>query len=214
VLEDLGSGSLVDLTGLGLPPEHHVPGRVASGADCVCFSGDKLLGGPQAGLLVGRREVVEAMRKNPLARALRLDKQTLAALDWTLRAVADGRDGEIPTLRQLREPEAQVRGRAEALAERLVKVAASAPALRVEVVADRAAVGGGTLPGFELDTWVVAIQAPCGADRLASALRAAPVPVMSRVRDGAVLLDARTLLEGDDAAIELALVEALSRGVV
>jgi L-seryl-tRNA(Ser) seleniumtransferase len=218
VIEDLGSGSLVDLAGLGLPPEHHVAARVAAGADCICFSGDKLLGGPQAGLVVGRRDAVEAMRRSPLARALRLDKLSLAALDWTLRALAEGRDGEIPTLRQLREPLAVTRARAEALAERLAKVASGAPGLEVGVASDRAAVGGGTLPGFELATAVVTLRAPQGAerlaaalraDRLAAALRAAAVPVMSRIRDDAVLLDARTLLDGDEAAIETAVREAL-----
>jgi L-seryl-tRNA(Ser) seleniumtransferase len=215
VVEDLGSGSFVDLADLGLPPEHHVPARVATGADCVCFSGDKLLGGPQAGILVGRREVIEPMRANPLARALRLDKLSLSALDWTLRALLEGREDEIPTLRQLREPSETTRGRAEALAERLRKVAAEAPAaLGVEAVADRAAVGGGSLPGFELATWAVALRAPCGADRLAARLRAAPVPVMSRIRDDAVLLDARTLLDGDELAVESALRAALPEIVV
>jgi len=212
VLEDLGSGSLVDLAALGLPSEHHAPSRVAAGADCVCFSGDKLLGGPQAGLVVGRREVVEAMRHNPLARALRLDKLSLAALDWTLRAMAEGRDAEIPTLRQLREPLAATRARAEALAERLAKAASGARALTVGVASDRAAVGGGTLPGFELESAVVTLRGPRGADRLAAALRAAPVPVLSRIRDDAVLLDARTLLDGDEAAIETALRAALAAG--
>jgi L-seryl-tRNA(Ser) seleniumtransferase len=221
VLEDLGSGSLVDLSDVGLPPEHHAPSRVAAGADCVCFSGDKLLGGPQAGLVVGRRAVVDAMRRNPLARALRLDKLSLAALDWTLRALAERREGEIPTLRQLREPAATTRARAEALAERLAKTAAGASGLAVGVAPDRAAVGGGTLPGFALETWVVTLrgagpdpQRGAGPDRLAAALRAAPVPVLSRIRDDAVLLDARTLLDGDEAAVETALRGALAGGVV
>jgi L-seryl-tRNA(Ser) seleniumtransferase len=217
VVEDLGSGSFVDLGDLGLPPEHHVPARVATGADCICFSGDKLLGGPQAGILVGRREVIEPMRANPLARALRLDKLSLSALDWTLRALLEGREAEIPTLRQLREPSTTTRGRAEALAERLRKVAgdaAAVAAVEVEAVADRAAVGGGSLPGFELPTWAVALRAPCGADRLAARLRAAPVPVLSRIRDDAVLLDARTLLEGDELAVETAWRAALREIVV
>jgi len=213
VLEDLGSGTLLDPGALSLPAGSHVAARVAAGADCVCFSGDKLLGGPQAGILVGSRTAIEPMCKNPLARALRLDKLSLAALDWTLRALLEGRAAEIPTLRQLAETPAQVRSRAEALAERLRKVARG-PALDVEVASDRAAVGGGSLPGFELDTWVVALRAPCGPDGLAAALRAAAVPVLARIRDDAVLLDARTLLDGDEPTIEAALREALPEGVV
>jgi len=214
VLEDLGSGSLVDLADLGLPPEHHAPTRVAAGADCVCFSGDKLLGGPQAGLVVGRRAVVDAMRRNPLARALRLDKLSLVALDWTLRALAEGRQAEVPTLRQLREPVAVTRARAEALAERLGRAVSKEAGLVVAVAPDRSAVGGGTLPGFTLETAVVTLRAPAGAERLAAALRAAPLPVVSRIRDDAVLLDARTLLDGDEEAIETALRRACTGGVV
>jgi len=217
VLEDLGSGALLpaaEVARLGLPPEACVAARVAAGADCVCFSGDKLLGGPQAGLLVGRRAVVEAMRRNPLARALRLEKLGIAALDWTLRALAEGRADEIPTLRQLAEPAVRLRARAEALAERLAKRAPETSGLAVAVVADRAAVGGGSLPGLELDTWAVVLRAPCGPDRLAAALRAAPVPVLARVRDDAVWIDARTLLEGDEIAVERALERAIAGGVV
>jgi L-seryl-tRNA(Ser) seleniumtransferase len=141
------------------------------------------------------------MRRNPLARALRLDKLSLAALDWTLACFLEGRaEREIPVLRQLLEPVASLEARARELARRLAAVAGGAG--RVSAVPDRAFVGGGSLPGFELDTWVVALRLPKGAERFAERLRRAAVPVLARVRDDLVLFDVRTLLEGDDAALE------------
>lgn len=204
VAEDLGSATLLDLRQRGLPAESYAPARLADGADLVCFSGDKLLGGPQAGLVLGRRAAVAALRRNPLARALRLDKLSLAALDWTLRAVLEGRaEAEIPVLRQLAEPLEGVEARARALAARLAKAAGAE--VEVSVERERSPVGGGSLPGFELDTWVLALRAESGAARLASRLRGAPVPILSRVRDDRVLLDPRTLLPGDEADLEAAL---------
>lgn len=203
VIEDLGSGTLLDLPGLA--PEAHAPSRLRLGADLVLFSGDKLLGGPQAGIVLGRRALVEAMRSNPLDRALRLDKQTLAALDWTLAALLDGRAQEIPVLRMLSLSEADLEARALALARRL---ADSGPGRVIaEVRTERAPLGGGSLPGLALATRVVRLHDAAGrigAEALAQALRSAAVPVLSLVRDDAVLLDVRTLLAGDDDAIELA----------
>ncbi|HEX2483674.1 MAG TPA: L-seryl-tRNA(Sec) selenium transferase [Myxococcota bacterium] len=210
VVEDLGSATLVDLRPAGLPEESYAPARVATGADLVCFSGDKLLGGPQAGLLLGRAGAVEAARRSPLARALRLDKLSLAALDYTLRALLEGRRDELPALRQLTEPAAAVEARARSLAERLAKAAGTR--VRVALVPVRAAVGGGSLPGFELDSFAVALRCAAGAERLADALRAAPVPVVGRVRDDALLLDARTLLPGDAEDCEAALATVLGHG--
>ena len=207
VVEDLGSGTLVELP--GLPPEAFAPARLRQGADLVCFSGDKLLGGPQAGVILGRAELVAALRRNPLARALRLDKLSLAALDWTLGCYLEGRaEHEIPVLRQLCEPLRRLEARARRLAERLAKVAGDAAA--VWATPERSFVGGGSVPGFELPSWVVAIAAPAGAERTAARLREARVPVLARVRDERVLIDVRTLLEDDEAAVEAALVEALS----
>jgi L-seryl-tRNA(Ser) seleniumtransferase len=207
VAEDLGSATLVDLRAQGLPPESFAPARLASGVDLLCFSGDKLLGGPQSGLLFGRRGAVEALRANPLARALRLDKLSLAALDWTLRALLDGRADEIPTLRALLEPAERLEARARALAERLARVAGDRAELAVE--AARAPVGAGSLPGFEQGSWVVALRAAGGAQRLAAALRRAAVPVLGRVSGERVLLDLRTLLPDDALHCEKALAEAL-----
>ncbi len=208
VVEDLGSGTLVDLGDHGLPAEAHAPSRLRTGADLVCFSGDKLLGGPQAGLAIGRAEVVDAMRRNPLARALRLDKMTLAALDWTLAALLDeARHDEIPVLRSLRQGGGDIEPRARALADRLA--ATSHAGLRAEAEPDRTPVGGGSLPGFELDTWVVALRGGPGAASLVDRLRGADPPVIARVRDDALLLDCRTLRDEDLDAVVAAVDVAL-----
>lgn len=218
VVEDLGSGTLLDLTSAGLPLECYVPSRVSQGVDVVCFSGDKLMGGPQSGISVGRREPVEAMRRNPLARALRLDKMTLAALDWTASAYLDGRaEQEIPILRQLLEPVDSLERRARSLARRLSKCVTSGAATpsdwSVEVQQDRSAVGGGSLPGFLLDTWIVALRGKQSAARTAARLRSfgqqrgdpdSAVSVVARVRDDTVLLDLRTLADAELADVEAA----------
>jgi len=208
VFDDLGSGSLVELP--GLPAECFAPGRLRLGADLVCFSGDKLLGGPQAGLLLGSADAIAALRSNPMARALRLDKLSLAALDWTLRVMLEGRaESEIPVLRQLRAPLESLESRARLLAERLAKVAGEGA--RVAPRPEKAFVGGGSLPGFELPGWVVALSPPegLGAERVAARLRAAPLPVVARVRGEELLFDVRTLLDDEEAAVEQALREAL-----
>jgi L-seryl-tRNA(Ser) seleniumtransferase len=211
LVEDLGSGTLRQLEGVELPSESLAPARLRLGADLVCFSGDKLLGGPQAGIALGRRDIVEAMAHNPLARALRLDKLGLAALDWTLRVLLAGSgEAEIPTLRRLAAPAEALRGRAEKLAVRLAEVLGAGASVAAEP--ERSAVGGGSLPGFELPTWVVAVRAGVGPDALAGRLRAAPVPVLARIREDALLLDVRTLLDDDDPAVEDALVLALRSG--
>ena len=212
VLEDLGSGTLVDLAAHGFPAEADARGRLSLGADLVCFSGDKLLGGPQAGILLGSSESIAAMRRNPAARALRLDKLSLAALDWTLAAYLDGRaESEVPVLRQLLEPASALEARARSLAERLTRAAGDSA--RVAAAPDRGLVGGGSLPGLELDTWVVTLAAAVGADAIAARLRRARDPVLARVRDDAVVIDVRTLLDDDDARVEAAVREAFATGV-
>jgi L-seryl-tRNA(Ser) seleniumtransferase len=208
VMEDLGSGTLLDLSDRGFPPEAFAPSRVATGADLVCFSGDKLLGGPQAGILLGSRAAIDAVRENPLARALRLDKMSLAALDWTLSAYLEGRAAsEIPVVRQLLEPVGEIEVRARALADRVAELVKDS--VEVGVEPDRAPVGGGSLPGFELDTWVVTLRTPKGASGVAAALRAASTPVLTRVRDDAVIFDLRTAGDGDVSLIETAIAEML-----
>ena len=184
LLDDLGSGALV-----GLEDEPSAKESLTAGADLVCFSGDKLLGGPQAGIVVGRAELVEALRRHPLQRALRADKLTLAALEGTLGLYLDpeGALREVPVLRMLHEPAEAVRARAERLAA----------AVGGEVEETVARVGGGALPLAELPSFACAID-----DGLAPVLRGAELPIIGVIRDGRLLLDCRTLTnsEADEAA--------------
>jgi L-seryl-tRNA(Ser) seleniumtransferase len=207
--EDLGSGTLIDLTQRGFPDEIFAPGRLARGAGVVCFSADKLLGGPQAGIVLTREAALaDRLRRHPLARALRVDKLSLAALDWTLSAYLDGRaEREIPVLRQLLAPSDALRRRAADLAERLC--ASEEFRAKAHVESDRGYAGGGSLPEHALESWVVRIDAPIGAERLAARLRAGRPSVLARVRDGSAILDVRTLLDGDEDGLVRALIEAL-----
>ena len=207
--EDLGSGTLIDLSSRGFPEEIWAPGRLARGAGIVCFSGDKLLGGPQAGIILARdAAVADRLRRHPLARALRMDKLSLAALDWTLSAYLEGRaEAEIPLLRQLLAPPAALRRRAAALAERLSTREGFRGKARVE--ADQSYAGGGSLPDHALESAVVCIEAPGGAERLAVRLRAGRPPVLARVRDDHLILDVRTVLDGEEDGLARALLEAL-----
>ena len=210
LVEDLGSATFRDLRGAGLPAESDATARLRLGADLVCFSGDKLFGGPQAGILVGRGDLVATLRRHPLARALRLDKMSLAALDWTAAALLAGDDAAIPALRQITEPIEEVARRAQALADRIAPIAAAA-GLRIAIRESRAPIGGGSLPGFELPSWALALHdGPLGAAELAARLRAAPVPGVARVTDGAVLLAARTLCDDDADAVASGLSAALA----
>ena len=209
LVQDLGSGTLVDATAHGLPEESFAPGRLARGADVVCFSGDKLLGGPQAGILLCREAALaERLRRHPLARALRLDKLCLAALDWTLSAYLEGSaEREIPILRALFAPPEELRRRAEDLARRLD----GADGLRLTARAEpaRGYAGGGSLPDHEIDTSVVVLEAAIGAERLAARLRSARVPVLARIHEDRVVLDVRTLLDGEEDDLCTSLAEAL-----
>jgi L-seryl-tRNA(Ser) seleniumtransferase len=182
LVDDLGSGQLVDLSALADEPTAQA--SIEAGADLVCFSGDKLLGGPQAGVVVGRAALVERLRRHPLARAVRIDKLSLAALEATLELLADPPRAirELPVLARTTEPAEAVRDRAERLAARLGG----------EVVPTRARVGGGAVPLLELPSWACALA---GGDALAAALRAADPPVVGIVREGRVLLDCRTVAE-------------------
>jgi len=181
LVDDLGSGALFDLG-----DEPTARASLAAGADLVCFSGDKLLGGPQAGIVAGRADLVERLRRHPLQRALRADKLTLAALAGTLTLAVDAPE-EIPVVRMLREPTETVRARAERLAERIGG--------EVEETVARA--GGGALPLTELPSYACAIE-----EALAAKLRASEPPVIAVVRDGRTLLDCRTMTdaEADEAA--------------
>jgi L-seryl-tRNA(Ser) seleniumtransferase len=201
VMEDLGSGCFVDLTRHGFPYEPTVPEVVASGVDLVSFSGDKLLGGPQAGIVVGRAELVERLARNPLNRALRIDKFTIAALEATLYAYEAGTAlTTIPTLRMLTEPLPTIRQRARRVVGRLG--ADAARALGARVAESTSQVGGGALPTVELPTAVVAIGTPARpAEALDQALRTGRPPVLGRVLDDRLLLDCRTVLPTEVPAL-------------
>lgn len=201
---DLGSGLLADPARLGLPPEPRPVDAVAAGSDAVVFSGDKLLGGPQAGLVVGTRQVIERMRKNPMCRALRVDKTTLAGLEATLRLYRnpDRALEEIPTLRMLATPPAVLADRARELASRLTSD--GLPCEAVEVVG---AVGGGTYPGVELVSWAVAPGWDRRADEAAGALRAGHPAVVGRIVDDRLVLDLRTVRPGEEESLARRLLE-------
>lgn len=208
VVYDLGSGCLVDLRDRGLPYEPTAPEAVRDGCDLVLFSGDKLLGGPQAGIAVGRAHLVGRLRTHPLYRAMRSDKLTLAALEATLRLYLDPEVAwrRVPILRMLTASEEELRVRAQALAQSL-----SSQGIAAEVVPSEAEVGGGSLPGTVLRSWSVRLRAEAVAEGdMARRLRAADPPVLSRVHDGAVLLDLRSVLPEDDRILEGAVVQALA----
>jgi L-seryl-tRNA(Ser) seleniumtransferase len=205
VMEDLGSGSLVDLRPWGFPYEPTVPEVVASGVDLVSFSGDKLLGGPQAGIVVGTRSLVGRLKKNPWNRALRIDKFTIAALEATLHAYDDGTALEtVPTLRLLTEPRASIRRRARRLLARLD--ADERRRLAAEIVEDHSEVGGGALPEVKLPTAALAVGAtPAAARQLDEALRRADPPVIGRITRDRLLLDCRTIRPEQIPAVAAAL---------
>lgn len=216
LIEDLGSGVLLPTERFGLAHEPTVEEAVASGADVVTFSGDKLLGGPQAGVIAGRREAVEACRRHPLARALRVDKMTLAALQATLRAYADGTPEELPLWRMMASPPELLRQRAEGLALRIERAArelcggSPVPGAAVGAVECRSAVGGGSLPGEALPSWAVVVRSPqASAAALAAALRRHSPPVIGRVEEGALLLDLRTVAPDEEEAVAQAVASAL-----
>ena len=208
VMEDLGSGSLIDLRPWGFPYEPTVQETVSAGVDLVSFSGDKLLGGPQAGIVVGRRAVIARLKKNPWNRALRIDKFTVAALEATLQAYEAGTALQtVPTLAMLTEPLAAVRSRARRVLRHL------SPDVRERLGAsladDLAKVGGGALPTVELPTVAVAVGASAAAAmRLDEALRAGDPPVVGRISHDRLFLDCRTVLAGQVRTLAQALTAA------
>ena len=204
-LEDAGSGCLLDTTSYGLAHEPTLAESLADGADVVCASGDKLLGGPQAGLICGRRDVVERIARHPLTRALRADKTCLAGLAATLRHYVRGEAvGAIPVWWSISRDQDWIRARVENWS-RLLGPEVS------KVVASEAVVGGGSLPGKTLPSFALALHHRVdGADALAMRLRTGDLPVVPRVVDGSVLVDGRTVLPREDAALIDALQAALA----
>ncbi|MEO7331710.1 MAG: L-seryl-tRNA(Sec) selenium transferase, partial [Minicystis sp.] len=204
LIEDLGGGALIDLTPFGLAGEPTVRSSVNAGCDVVCFSTDKVLGGPQGGVIAGRADCVEKARRDPLARAFRLGRLPLVALESTLSCYLEGALDELPALAMLRAPLAEVRARAERWREALAEAG-----LPVEVVALEAAVGGGALAEAALPSAGLALTVT-DVDEAARRLRTGDPPVLARIHEGRLLLDARTVLPDEDDA----LLEAVKRAMV
>jgi L-seryl-tRNA(Ser) seleniumtransferase len=199
VMEDLGSGALVDLKQYGLPAEPVIGDRLALGADVVTFSGDKVLGGPQAGLIVGGRIHVDQVAKNPLHRALRCGKLTIAALEATLRLYQQAPDiaEAIPALRAFTRPVDEIAAFGRVVAPRLQQ--ALGAEFRVTLVETTAQIGSGALPTEEIPTRAIAIEhASLGADAIAARFRAARPPIVGRIKDGCFLLDLRAIFDPDE----------------
>ena len=203
VMEDLGSGALIPLEPMGISGEPTVHFSLGAGVDIVTYSGDKLLGGPQAGILSGRPAVIAQVRANPLFRALRVDKLIYSMLESTLLAYVRQQYEAIPALRFMRIPREELLRHAEALAARLRE---SCHQLQIEVVPCSSLVGGGAAPGWDLPSHGVAIAAQAiGADELLSRLRGNDPPVVARIEEGRVLLDLRTVFPAEDEEIVAAL---------
>ncbi len=201
LMEDLGSGALVDLQNFGIGGEPSVLDSLRAGVDIVTYSGDKLLGGPQAGLISGRPSLVSAMRANSLFRALRVDKLTYAALEATLLAYVKRDHDAIPTLKMMRLSKLEIGARAEALAEQ-----ARSSTLNIEIIDGESVIGGGAAPSSILPTRLLAVSSTSlSADQLAERLRTSDPPVITRVEQGRVLLDLRTVFADQDSLIAAAL---------
>jgi L-seryl-tRNA(Ser) seleniumtransferase len=208
VIDDIGSGALVDFSRFGFSGEPIARESIAAGADLVLFSGDKLLGGPQAGIIAGRKDLIQRIEKDPLMRAFRLDKMTLAALEATLRLYRneDVARRQVTLLRMLGASLDELQRRAESLCSRLAAI----EGLTCQATADEAYVGGGSLPDQIMKTWVVEVQADDLSDaELALRLRTGAPAIVGRVRDGKLILDMRTVFVDQHDA----LVEALRRAV-
>ena len=201
VIDDLGCGALVNLEEYGLPHEPTAPDSIAAGADLVCFSGDKLISGPQAGIIVGKKELVDRIKKHPLTRMLRVCKLTDLAMEQTLRLFLepDTLLENHPTLRMLTVPAATLKKRAAKLKENIEK---DKLAINAHVAEGESATGGGSLPGVPIKTYVLALtSSKLSADRLSYLLRQNEPPIIARIADDEVLLDMRTLLDGEEELI-------------
>ena len=210
VMYDLGSGCLVDLKPYGIHTEPTVQEIIKAGVDIVCFSGDKLLGGPQGGIIVGKKKYIEKIQKNPVARALRVDKMTIAAFEATLMAYMDIENAKdtIPVLKMLLQSPDKIKQRAGKIAAALRK---AAPGADIRVVQDRSKAGGGSLPEAEFQTFAVQIR-PEGisVNEIESRLRQGTPPVISRISKDVLLFDARTVMEQEIKDLVRVLAASLS----
>jgi len=196
LIEDLGSGTLIDLSQFGLPHEPTVEQSIRAGADLVTFSGDKLLGGPQCGVIAGKKTLIDRLRKNPLLRAMRVDKLCLAALEATLRLYRPPYkpEQEIPVLRMLSTPIEAL----ELAAQKLASDLNALPSINAKVEDSMSEAGGGALPAVEMASkWVSVNIDNCSANQVANILRRHQTPIIVRISDGKVKIDVRTLLQGD-----------------
>jgi L-seryl-tRNA(Ser) seleniumtransferase len=197
-VDDLGSGALVDLSRWGLPKEPTVQDSIAAGADVVCFSGDKLVGGPQCGIIVGKRDIIERIKNNQLSRALRCDKMTFAVLEATLRLFLDEPKllEQHPVLRMLTMPAEEIRKRCEKLCLELSAVIGQNGVVNLEQ--DSSEAGSGSLATVSLPTWVVAITLKgMSGDEIARRLRLTKIPIFGRIKDQKFLLDGRTIRDDE-----------------
>jgi L-seryl-tRNA(Ser) seleniumtransferase len=195
LMEDLGSGCLLDLTSCGVRDEFPVSLSLKAGADVVAFSGDKLLGGPQAGIVVGKREPLDRIRSNPLFRALRVDKLTIAVMEATISLYLQGRFDAIPVMRMMRLSKAEIAVRAERLAKRI----SALPAFTAVLQDGESVIGGGSTPGQSLPTTLVAIRhAQHSATMLESTLRRRKPPILGRIEQDTFVLDLRTVEDRQD----------------
>lgn len=210
LIDDIGAGALFDLARFGLPSEPTLPGSIAAGADLVLASADKLIGGPQGGLILGRADLVNAVRKNPFARIVRVDKLTLAALEATLRLFLDETaQAEIPTLLMMLRDKADIEREAKQIA---AAIAVSASDVSVEVIEGASEMGSGSLPGHEIPSMLVSVQSSqVDAGELARRLRQHKPPIFTRVHKERVLIDPRTLLPGEARIVTEALIAALGQ---
>ncbi|MBI9086677.1 MAG: L-seryl-tRNA(Sec) selenium transferase [Desulfobacterales bacterium] len=212
VMEDLGSGTFVDFSRYGLMKEPTVQESVATGIDVVTFSGDKLLGGPQAGIIAGKRELIDAVKKNPLTRALRIDKMTLAALEATLRLYRNESEAvrSIPTLRMLTRPLVDISADAEDLARQLQRI--DDPRLSVELADRTSRAGGGSLPLLDLPTKSVDVHIQgVSVNTLERHMRNNRPPIIGRIESDRFVMDPRTIQSGEFSIIENALSQLLKR---
>jgi len=213
VMEDLGSGTLIDFSRYGMIKEPTVMDSVSAGPDLVTFSGDKLLGGPQAGLIVGKKEVLDAVKKNPLTRALRIDKMTLAALESTLRLYRDPERAvrEIPTLRMLTMPEVEIERRAEHCKGLLERIGDGR--LSIQILNRASRVGGGALPLQELPSRCLGLGIEgTSANTIEQRMRNSDPPVIGRIEDDRFLLDFRTIQDDELPLLAEAVGRLLERG--
>lgn len=203
VIDDIGSGALIDTSAYGLGHEPMVQESLAAGSDLVCFSGDKLIGGPQAGIIVGRSDLIQKVARHPLARAVRIDKLTLAALHSTLQSFLTGKyETEIPIWQMISKPLDAIRRTAE---NWQAQIGAG------KVVANVSMIGGGSLPAETMPTFVLRIPVPKPQNTL-EALRSGANPVIARIDDGAVVLDPRTVFEWQNEAVILKLKKTFQEG--